>query len=115
MEDKKKFYRVCNTETKQGLWYAYNGLFTGLIHKDFVFCQNNSLVMDFDSELVGWLSATDSLEDLYRWFTESDIINLQKFGWYIHEFEAENYKFYERFQHIIIEQASSKVIRKIEL
>ncbi len=115
IKDKKKFYRVCNTETLRGLWYDFKGDFTGIIHEDFKFCLNSSLKMDFDSELVGWLSATDSLEDLYKWFTKEDILKLQEFGWYIHEFEAENYKFYERFQHIIIEQDTSKVIKKIEL
>ena len=62
-----KFYRVCNTETEQGLWYDFKGNFTGLIHNDFNFCVNNKLEMGFDDELVGWLSATPDLETLYTW------------------------------------------------
>jgi len=111
----KKYYRVCNKETLQGLWYDYKGQFTGLIHEEFAFCTNNKLEMDFDPEIVGWLSATDSLETLYNWFTKEDIIRLQKWGWYIHEFEAVDVKFYERFQHQVINQETSKVLRVIDL
>lgn len=112
---KKKFYRVCHKDTLQGLWYDYRGQFTGLIHDKFNFCANNKLEMDFDPEIVGWLSATDTLESLWNWFTQDDIKTLQEHGWYIHEFEAHEYKFYERFQHIIINQDTSIVIKVIEL
>lgn len=112
---KKVFYRVCNKDTLQGLWYAYNGDFTGLIHNEFDFCVNKELKMDFDPELVGWLSATDSLETLYNWFSKEDILKLQENNWFIHKFEANDYKFYERFQHLIINQETSSVIKIIKL
>lgn len=112
---KKKFYRVCHKDTLQGLWYDYKGEFTGLIHNDFNFCLNNELKMDFDPEIVGWLSVTDTIESLWQWFTEKDIFELQKHGWFIHEFEAEEHKFYERFQHIIINQETSNVLRIMSL
>jgi hypothetical protein len=38
---------------------------------------NTELKMDFDVELVGWLSATDNLEELFNWFTKEDIVELQ--------------------------------------
>ena len=106
--EKKLFYRVCHKDTLQGLWYDYKGLFTGYIHNEFDFCAHNKLEMDFDDEIVGWLSATDSLETLYQWFPLVDIIRLQEHGYYIHKFEAADVKFYERFQHLIINQATSK-------
>ncbi len=111
----KTFYRVCNHSSEQGLWYSYQGLFTGLIHDRFDFCKNTDLKMDFDSDLVGWLSVVDSLEGLYNWFTKKDIIELQKSGWFIYEYEASDYKFYDRFQHYVINQESSRVIKKIVL
>jgi hypothetical protein len=46
----KKYYRVCNKETLQGLWYTINGS-TGFIHDKFSFCLNTELKMDFDVEL----------------------------------------------------------------
>lgn len=30
---KKMFFRVCNPETEQGLWYDFKGNFTGFIHE----------------------------------------------------------------------------------
>ena len=106
---------MCHKDTLQGLWYDYDGNFTGLIHEDLNFCANNELLMDFDPEIVGWLSATESLEQLWRWFTKDDIQKLQDHGWFIHEFEAIDYKVYERFQHIIIKQDTSVVTKLITL
>ena len=105
--ENKLFYRVCHKDTLQGLWYDYKGLFTGKIHQEFDFCTHNKLEMDFDDEIVGWLSATDSLETLYQWFPMVDILKLQEHGYYIHTFEATEQRFYERFQHIVINQATS--------
>ena len=109
------FYRVCHHETLQGLWYTFDGDFTGFIHDRFDFCLNSPLKMEFDPELVGWLSAVEHLEDLWKWFTKEDIKELQNHGWFIHEFSAADVKFYERFQHTVIKQDTSKVIKLIEL
>jgi len=111
----KKFYRVCNPESEQGLWYDFKGNFTGLIHDKFDFCTNHKLEMPFDDDLVGWLSATDSLDDLWQWFSKEDILELQKHGWYIHEYEVIDYRWYEKFQHYVINQSTSRVLRKIPL
>jgi hypothetical protein len=67
--------------------------------------------MDFDEEIVGWLSAVETLDGLFHWFSEEDIAKLENHGWFIHEFEAEDVKFYERFQHTIIKQDTSKPVR----
>jgi len=111
----KLFYRVCNTETEQGLWYDFSGKFTGLIHDSFNFCKNCELKMDFDEDLIGWLSATDSLESLYNWFSEEDILKLQKQNYFIHVYEVEDHRFYDKFQHFVIKQSTSKLIDKIIL
>lgn len=111
----KTFYRVSNLDTQQGLWYNFTGTFTGLIHDKFSFCTNSALKMDFDPELIGYLSATPDLETLFLWFPMEDIVKLQEHGYYIHEFETDDYKFYERFQHHVISQAKSKVIWKINV
>lgn len=111
----KTFYRVSNTETQQGLWYNFDGNFTGLIHNEFNFCLHKDLKMDFDEELVGYLSATESLETLYQWFPKEDIIKLQEHGYYIHVYETDDHKFYERFQHQVINQSKSKLVKQIKL
>lgn len=109
------FYRVSNLKTQQGLWYSFEGTFTGLIHDKFNFCANSTLKMDFDPELIGWISAVPYLEELFIWFTREDVLKLQEHGYYIHEFETDDFKFYERFQHHVISQSKSKVTKKIEL
>lgn len=108
----RRFFRVNNYRTGQGLWYDWRGDFTGLIHKKFDFCQHRDLAMDFDPDLVGWLSVTPTLEELYHWFPEDDIRELAKHGWYVHEYEVaeEDCRFYERFQHWVIRQGSEKLI-----
>jgi hypothetical protein len=113
--ENKTYYRVCHVDTLQGLWYDYKGDFTGFIHDKFNFCKNNELKMEFDEEIVGWLSATDSLETLFHWFTMEDIKELQNHGWFIHMFETEDVKFYERFQHLIIKQETSKVVGVLDI
>lgn len=110
-----KHYRVCNTNTQQGLWYDFKGEFTGLIHDDFNFCQNSKLKMDFDEKLIGWLSAVKELHQLWQWFSPEDIKKLQEYGWFIHEYECEEEKFYEKFQHIIIKQDKAKLLNIIKL
>lgn len=115
MSHNNTYFRVCHKDTLQGLWYAFNGEFTGLIHTDFSFCQNNELIMEFDEELVGWLSAVETLDNLFNWFSKEDIERLEAYGWFIHEFEAENVKFYDRFQHMVIKQDTAKVIQVHEL
>lgn len=113
---KKTFYRVSNVETNQGLWYDQSGEFTGLIHDKFNFCTNNKMPMPYDKDIVGWLSATDDLEELYKWFTKEDILLLQEHGYYIHEYEAVEHKKYHSAKvgitHWIIDQETSRVINK---
>jgi len=111
----KTFYRVCNLVTMQGLWYDYKGEFTGFIHDKFKFCTNNELRMEFDDELVGWLSAVEELDHLWAWFSKEDILELQKHDYFIHQFECDEHKFYDRFQHLVINQAKSTPIMKISL
>jgi len=107
----KTFYRVANNETQQGLWYDFNGNFTGLIHNKFNFCINSELPMPFDTDLIGWLSATETLEELYHWFTKDDIKKLEVFGYTIKIYEATEYK--QHNNHWIIKQNSSKFIKSI--
>lgn len=112
---KKTFYRVCNLDTKQGLWYNYEGNFTGLIHNDFNFCQNSSLEMEFDEDIVGYISVTDDYDSLFHWFTKEEILKLQEHGYYIHVYESDDHRFYERFQHYIVNQDSAVLVKRIEL
>ena len=105
---KKLYYRISHKETQQGLWYDSKGNFTGLIHNEFNFCMNTNLPMPFDPDLVGWLSATDSLEDLFNWFSKEDIERLEEHGYFITVYEATEYKFHQN--HWVIKQDSSTLV-----
>lgn len=115
MVEKRTFYRIGNKHTYQGVWYNIDGEFVGLIHNIFDFCQNNELQMDYDPEIVGYLSVADNLDTLYYWFPIEDIIKLQGEGWEIQVYETDDYKFYERHQHYIINKNNSKLIQTITL
>jgi hypothetical protein len=82
-----KFYRVCDNINKQGLWYTQDGVHTGLIHNKFNFCTNSNLPMEYDQELVGWLSAVMNIDDLWKWFTKEDVKRLQEHNFFIYEYE----------------------------
>lgn len=109
----RKFYRVGNIETNQGLWYDMNGNFTGLIQGKFDFCSNSKLPMEYDEDIVGYLSATDTLDDLFKWFTEDDLIKLQTFGYYILVYLASDYDIFKN--HWIICEKSSQLLFSITL
>lgn len=111
----KTFYRVSNVISQQGLWYDMNGNFTGLIHNELNFCKNNQLLMDFDDTLIGYLSAVPDLELLWQWFTKEDIYKLQERNFFIHVYETDSYKFYDKFQHHVINKETSKLTQKIIL
>ena len=111
VNESKIFYRVGNLETQQGLWYDFEGNFTGLIHDKFDFCENSELPMPYNEEVVGWLSATDKLNELFMWFPKEDIEKLEKFGYKIGVYEATEYRIHEN--HWLIKQDSS--IHKVNL
>jgi len=105
----KLFYRLANNTTQQGLWYDFQGNFTGLIHSKFDFCTNTKLQMPFNPNIVGWLSATETFEELLQWFSEEDILKLEKYGYLISIYEATEY--HTNDNHWVIKQSSS-VLKK---
>jgi len=111
----KSFYRVGSLTVKQGLWYDPNGNFTGHIHGKFDFCLNHTLRMDYDPEIVGYLSATDSLDALFMWFPKNDILRLQQNDYFIYRYLATDWKWYARFNHWVINQETSVPVERILL
>lgn len=114
----KIFYRVANIETNQGLWYDFDGKFTGLIHHRFDFCRNTNLPMPYDTELIEWLSATEKLEELWFWFPKEDIYKLQESGWYVYAYQARKWKSYDyndEVTHLVIDKETSIPLLRIEI
>lgn len=109
----KTFYRVGDINTKQGLWYDQAGQFTGFIHGPLNFCANSELQMPFDAAIIGYLSATETLEELFVWFPITDIEQLEKYGFSILEYQAADFKQYAN--HWIINQQTSIIVKVIEV
>jgi hypothetical protein len=108
----KLFYRIGNQST--GLWYNQSGEFTGNIHKDELnWLQAAHLTMPFSEELVNYISVADSLEHLYQWFTKQEIRILQTKGFFIEEWIAEDFKFYDLYKHNVINQKTSILNNKL--
>lgn len=103
---KRYFYRIGHPTI--GLWYSKDGEFTGFIHTEqFNWIGVSVLNMPFEEQLVGWISAADSLDHLYQWFTKEEILALQLKGYVIEEWIATDYKFYELYQHNVINKETS--------
>lgn len=111
--EKQIFFRVANIETQQGLWYDYDGEFTGLIHNEFDFCENSELPMPYNEDIRGWLSAVEDLDDLWFWFPKKDLIRLQEHGWYVYAYQAAAWKTHEN--HVVIKQETAIPILRIEI
>jgi hypothetical protein len=69
--------------------------------------------MPYDKNVVGWFSVTDTMEDLFNWFSYEEIERLEQYGYRIAIYEATEYKFYNN--HWIIKQNSSTLKDFIEL
>ena len=108
----RTFYRVGNLETNAGLWYDMEGNFTGLIHDRFAFCKNSTLPMPFDENVRGYLSAVETLDELWAWFTQEDVERLAEYGYRVQEYRSADYKLHNG--HWLISQTDS-VLQRILL
>lgn len=86
-----KLYRVGQGTTKRGLWYDDEGYETGIIHT-LTNAAAAKLPMDphpiFRMDEKKWVSATNSLENLRRWFSAADMIELAERGFELMELEV---------------------------
>lgn len=65
--------------------------------------------MPFDSNIQGYLSAVETLEDIWAWFTPEDVDRLTEYGYRILEYRSDDYKFYNG--HWLINQCTSVMQR----
>lgn len=107
------YYRVAHHITGQGLWYDSHGKFTGLIHKQFRFCKNSKLRMPYNRDVVGWLSATSTIEELFQWFPKNDIRRLENDGYFITAYEANDVRKHEN--HLLIKQDTSNPVKRYSI
>lgn len=112
-------YRVGRADNAQGLWYDGQGAYTGLIHnlKDGA---AGALPMGFDpifrAEGRRWISVTESLETLKRWFSEQDMRELLPQGYVVQEIDAVEHRryFFEGFNHEVYADGDALAVRAID-
>lgn len=89
-------WRVENTSAGQGLWYDTKGAFTNFIvdQIDNALCRD--LPMGFDPNMIlaekAWISATDKLEELHNWMSQSDMRQLEAAGFELNEYVVSEYR-----------------------
>lgn len=88
-------YRVEDQVEKHGLWRNFDGTWNPVFDQ-FSEGLSRSLPME-DSELYReggkqWFSAAPSKETLKHWFSVNDVLELQKLGYKVYEFELVNTK-----------------------
>lgn len=88
-------YRVEDQVEKHGLWRNFDGTWNPVFDR-LSEGLSRSLPME-DSELYReggkqWFSAAPSKETLKHWFSVNDVLELQKLGYKVYEFELVNTK-----------------------
>ena len=78
----KKIFRVEHPDTNTCLWYNSNGEFINNIKKDNQLSKFtcNQLPMDIDENIKGWFSGTETVQDLFKWFSPEEMLVLQSKG-----------------------------------
>lgn len=87
-----KIYRVTSTDKDCSFWYDENGQ-PSEVFKEYGWLTASKLPMPFDQNMVGWLSGTFTMEQLYGWFSKEELIELCKDGKYcLHEYETNEWR-----------------------
>lgn len=105
----RHLYRVANHANQNGLWYNQSGEFINDIQKFELL--NKDLPMDFDPSIVGWLSATDNLPELDRWFPVEDRELLSLAGYGTYEYEVSDFRQVDG--HVVFQKSAVIQVRRI--
>lgn len=88
-------FRVENPVTNQGLWYDGDGNFNPFI-LTLAAAKSRDLPMEFDPDMLAggqrWYSACDNIPDLQHWFSRQDLLELDKAGYGLYQFDVSDYR-----------------------
>ena len=108
----KTFYRVGTTD-QSGMWYDQKGNFHGAMNTPaFRMLKCSEVRMPFCKETAGFLSATETIEELEGWFPKEDMAVLKPLGFKILAYKATVYKYHEQNKHWLIDQKTSVLINQ---
>lgn len=100
----------------QGLWYTRQGELKPIVHDLELGCA--SLPMDFDpkvyqAEGISWYSGCDTLEDLYQWFSPTEMLKMKTAGFKLMMFNSELVR--PHYGHVIFSKAHLNGQQEIDL
>lgn len=109
----KTFFRIHHPDNL-GLWYNKDGVFTRELDKYSLSCAN--LEMDKNDDCAGgFLSCTDTLDNLFNWFTREEIQRLEEAGYRACVFKAQEHKFHDKYKHFLFKEEGSILVAQIKL
>lgn len=88
-------YRVEDQSEKHGLWRNFDGTWNPVFDQLSEGLSRNLPMEDstlYREDEKQWFSATPSKETLKHWFSVNDVLELQKLGYKVYEFELANTK-----------------------
>lgn len=89
-----KIYRVEHKDTKSGMWYNFDGSYNGIINK-LTEGKSKQLPMvrdkNHNKDDKKWFSAVKSLDQLFEWFSELDLMELNNLGYELYEIKCNDY------------------------
>jgi hypothetical protein len=72
--------------------------------------------MDFNNECTGgFLSCTDTLDNLFNWFSRKEIQQLEEAGYKVCVFNAKESKFHDKYKHFLFKEEGSILVAQINL
>lgn len=111
-----KVYRVEDPKEGHGLWRDFNGDFNPVFNK-LTKGKCKDIPME-DSDFYRkdgkmWFSATDTPEKLTAWFSALDVVELEKLGYNVYEFEVEEWRPVNEYE-VVFTRESIKWVKAID-
>lgn len=89
-----KIYRIENEETNYGMWYRIDGTYDPFI-LTLTDGKSKDIPMDYHKRYskdgLKWFSGCSNVEDMNRWFSVQDAVELFENGYRLYEFEVNQY------------------------
>lgn len=111
-----KVYRVEDPKEGHGLWRDFNGDFNPVFNK-LTKGKCKDMPME-DSDFYRengkmWFSATDTPEKLTAWFSALDVVELEKLGYNVYEFEVEEWRPVNEYE-VVFTRESIRWVKAID-
>lgn len=113
---KVKVYRVEDQVGRHGLWRDFDGTVNPLFGKLTIGKCKDMPMEDSDfyrQDGKQWFAATDAPEKLLAWFDVLDIVESEKIGYFVYEFEVENIREVSEYE-VVFTRDSIRSCRRLD-